>query len=89
MKEVYEDFRGWACYLWVNEVKGDVVPTRVDRCLHSQDSTDLKFRITFQFKRLTVQLGTPDGHHVELLVKQGQHVFTLHVLLHVGYTFIV
>ena len=28
-------------------------------------------------------------HFVELLVKQGQHVFTLHVLLHVGYTFIV
>ena len=26
---------------------------------------------------------------VELLMEQGQHVFTLHVLLHVGYTFIV
>ena len=32
---------------------------------------------SFQFKRLNVQLGTPDCHHVELLLKQRPHVFSL------------
>ena len=44
------------------------------------------FGFPFQFKRLTVQLGTPNCHHVELLVSQRLHVFALLYLLHVSHT---